>query len=384
MGNASAPTASRSGPASDAGTLWVGQRLTRNASDLAKPLLEVKYAFGAKAKPKGRPMWKSRRDFLKLLGSAVAPLALPAVAVAQSYPDRPIRLIVPFPPGGAYDSLGRPWAERIKPLLGSIVVENIGGAGASLGASAVAKARPDGYTILLGGTLPHVNEALLKAKPLYDPNKDLDPIMQIAVGYVCFAVHPSVPARSLAELVAYVKANPAKVSYGHVGIGSTNHLVGELFKSVAGIPELVQVPYRGAGPVIADLIGGQIPMGVVGVTGQSLGFHKSGGLRILAVTSTKPLLAAPELPTVVQAGFPGIANESAYGLLAPAGTPMPIVDKIASTSRALLSTPEYQGLMIEAGFEATPDSDPESFRKVLAAAVRFWEPLVTQLGLKID
>lgn len=329
-------------------------------------------------------MRKSRRDILKLLGGAAAlPTLLPSAA-AQSYPDRPIRLIVPFPPGGAYDSLGRPWAERIKPLLGSIVVENIGGAGASLGAAAVAKAQPDGYTILLGGTLPHVNEALLKAKPLYDPNKDLDPIMQIAVGYVCFAVHPSVPAKTLTELVAHVKANPDKVSYGHVGIGSTNHLVGELFKQVAGIPELVQIPYRGAGPVMADLIGGQIPMGVVGVTGQSLGFHKSGALRILAVTSTKPLIAAPELQTVVQAGFPGIANESSYGLLAPAGTPKPILDKIAGASRALLSTPEYQRLMIEAGFEATPDSDPESFRKVLATAVKFWQPLVTRLGLRID
>ena len=216
-------------------------------------------------------MQKSRRDILKLLGSAAAPLIFPGAAAAQSYPDRPIRLIVPFPPGGAYDSLGRPWAERIKPLLGSIVVENIGGAGASLGASAVAKARPDGYTILLGGTLPHVNELLLKAKPLYDPNKDLDPIMQIAVGYVCFAVHPSVPARTLDEFVAHVKANPGKVSYGHVGIGSTNHLVGELFKSIAGIPELVQVPYRGAGPVMADLLGGQISIGVVGFTGKAWG-----------------------------------------------------------------------------------------------------------------
>ena len=236
-------------------------------------------------------------------------MVLPRTAAAQSYPDRPIRLIVPFPPGGAYDSLARPWAERIKPLLGSIVVENIGGAGASLGASAVAKARPDGYTLLLGGTLPHVNEALLKAKPLYDPNKDLDPIMQIAVGHIGFAVHPSVPAKSLGEFVAYVKANPTKVSYGHVGIGSTNHLVGELFKSIAGIPELVQIPYRGAGPVITDLIGGQIPMGVVACTPQSLGLHKSGGLRILAVTGSKPLLAAPDLPTVAQAGFPGVANE---------------------------------------------------------------------------
>jgi tripartite-type tricarboxylate transporter receptor subunit TctC len=329
-------------------------------------------------------MQKSRRDILKLLGSAAAPLTFPDAAAAQSYPDRPIRLIVPFPPGGAYDSLARPWADRIKPLLGTIVVENIGGAGASLGASAVAKARPDGYTILLGGTLPHVNEALLKAKPLYDPNKDLDPIVQIAVGYLGFAVHPSVPAKTLDEFVAYVKANPGKVSYGHVGIGSTPHLVGELFKSVAGIPELVQIPYRGAGPVITDLIGGQIPMGVIGCTAQSLGLHKSGSLRMLAVTSTKPLLAALELPTVVQAGFPSLANEAAYGLLAPAGTPKSIVDKIASTTRALLSTPEYQRLMIEMGFEATPDSDPESFRKVLADAVKFWEPLVTQLGLKID
>jgi tripartite-type tricarboxylate transporter receptor subunit TctC len=329
-------------------------------------------------------MQKSRRDILKLLGAAAAPLVLPDIAAAQSYPDRPIRLVVPFPPGGAYDSLGRPWAERIKPLLGSIVVENIGGAGASLGASTVAKARPDGYTILLGGTLPHVNEALLKARPLYDPNKDLDPIMQLAVGSLCVAVHPSVPVKSLDELVAHVKTNPGKISYGHVGVGSTNHLVGELFKSVAGIPELAQIPYRGAGPVMTDLVGGQIPMGVVGCTGQSLGLHKSGGLRILAVTSATPLLAAPDLPTAAQAGFPGISNESSYGLLAPAGTPKPIIDKIAGASRALLSTPEYQKLMIETGFEATPQSDPESFRKVLADAVKFWEPLVTRLGLKID
>ena len=182
-------------------------------------------------------------------------------AVAETYPERPIRLIVPFPPGGAFDGLGRPWADQIKPLLGTVVVENIGGAGASMGAAAVARARPDGYTLLLGGTLPHVNEALLKSKPLYDPIKDLDPIMRIAVGQLAIAVHPSLPVKTLAELVAHAKANPGKVSYGHAGIGSTNHLTGELFKSLAGIPDLVQVPYRGAGPVITDLIGGQISMG---------------------------------------------------------------------------------------------------------------------------
>ena len=198
----------------------------------------------------------------------------------------------PFPPE-AHTIRWLDLGPTIKPLLGPVFVENIGGAGASLGAATVARARPDGYTILLGGTLPYVNEALLKARPLYDPNKDLDPIMQLAVGCLAIAVHPSVPAKSLDELVKYTKGNPGKISYGHVGIGSTNHLTGELFKSVAGIPEVVQIPYRGAGPVITDLIGGQIPMGVMAVTPQSLGLHKSGALRILAITSTRPLLAAP-------------------------------------------------------------------------------------------
>jgi tripartite-type tricarboxylate transporter receptor subunit TctC len=329
-------------------------------------------------------MQTSRRHLLELIVGAIASGIVSRPSAAQSYPDRPIRLIVPFPPGGAYDSLARPWADKIKPLLGPVIVENIGGAGASLGAATVAKARPDGYTILLGGTLPHVNEALLKARPLYDPNKDLDPIMQLAVGYLAIAVHPSVPAKSLDELVKYTKANPGKVSYGHVGIGSTNHLMGELFKSVAGIPEVVQIPYRGAGPVITDLIGGQIPMGVMGVTPQSLGLHKAGTLRILAVTSRRPLLAAPDLPTVIQAGFPTLVNESAYGLLAPANTPKPIVEKIASATRALLNSPDYRQMLIDMGFEGTPESDAASFRKVLANGVIFWEPVVKSLGLKID
>jgi tripartite-type tricarboxylate transporter receptor subunit TctC len=189
-----------------------------------------------------------------------------------------------------------------------VFVENVGGAGSSLGAAAVARARPDGYTLLFGGTLPYTNEALLKNHPLYDPDKDLDPIMGVAVGSLAIAIHPSVPSQNLTELVEYIKTSPAKLSYGHSGIGSTNHLTGELFKSLAGIPDLIQVPYRGAGPVITDLIGGQIPIGVVAVTGQSLGFHRAGKLRIIAVTSPKSLAAAPELPTFAQAGFPGMTN----------------------------------------------------------------------------
>ena len=143
----------------------------------------------------------------------------------------------------------------MKPLLGTVVVENIGGGGSSLGAAAVARARPDGYTILLGGTQTHVNEALLKSRPLYDPVKDLDPIAGVAAYFLGIAVHPSVPVQTLKELIAYAKANPGKLSYAHAGVGTIQHLTGELFKSLAGTPEIVQVPYRGTGPAIADLVG---------------------------------------------------------------------------------------------------------------------------------
>jgi hypothetical protein len=200
----------------------------------------------------------SRRRFLQLASLAALPTVSPA-AWAQAYPSRPIRLVVPFPPGGAFDTLGRPLAERLKRVLGTVIIENIGGGGSSLGASQVAHAAPDGYTVLLGGTLPHVNEALLKSRPLYDPLKDLDPIANVASNTIGIAVHPSVPAKTLAELIAYAKANPGKLSYGHVGIGSTNHLAGEMLKSLTGI-DIVEVPYRGAGPATADLLAGQIPM----------------------------------------------------------------------------------------------------------------------------
>src|SRR5215472_4653792 len=161
-----------------------------------------------------------RRQFLHLAAGAAALPAISRIARAQAYPSRPIRLVVPFPPGGAFDTLARPWVEQVKPLLGTVIVENIGGGGSSLGAAAVARARPDGYTILLGGTLPHINEALFKSRPLYDPVKDLDPIAGLAVVALALAVHPSVPALNLKQFVVYAKANAGKLSYRHAGVGS--------------------------------------------------------------------------------------------------------------------------------------------------------------------
>src|SRR3954454_18797482 len=202
-------------------------------------------------------MKTSRRTFLHLAASGAALPALSRGALAQAYPARAIRLVVPFAPGGAFDAIGRPLAERMKPLLGTVVVENIGGGGSSLGAAAVARAHPDGYTILLGGTQTHVNESLLKSRPLYDPVKDLAPIAGVAAYFLGIAVHPAVPTQSLNELVAYAKANPGKLSYGHAGVGTIQHLTGELFKSLAGTSDIVQIPYRGTGPAIADLVAGQ-------------------------------------------------------------------------------------------------------------------------------
>ena len=326
----------------------------------------------------------SRRRFLYLGAGAAALAAVSRMARAQTYPTRPIRLVIPFPPGGAFDAVGRPLADKIKPLLGTVVVENIGGGGASLGAAAVARARPDGYTILLGGTQTHVNEALLKSRPLYDPVKDLDPIAGVAANVLCIAVHPAVPVQTLAELIAYAKANPGKLSYGHSGVGSIQHLAGELFKSLAGTPEIVQVPYRGTGPVITDLAGGQIPIGLPGVTGQVLELHRSGRMRVLAVTSLTRLVAAPELPTAAELGFPGMTVTGSIGLLAPAGTPIGIIEQIAQASRTAVAEPAYKQMLIEAGIEPTLDSSPEKFRGSLAADVALWTPVVKALGLKID
>src|SRR4051812_30417338 len=326
----------------------------------------------------------SRRTFLHLAAGGTVLPAIPRGALAQNFPTRAIRLVVPFAPSGAFDAIGRPWAERMKPLLGTVVVENIGGGGSSLGAAAVARASPDGYTILLGGTQTHVNETLLKSRPLYDPVKDLVPIAGAAAYFLGIAVHPAVPAQNLTELVAYAKANPAKLSYGHAGVGTIQHLTGELFKSLAATPDIVQIPYRGTGPAITDLVAGQIPIGVVGVTGQVLELHRAGKLRVLAVTSPTRLTAAPELPTAAELGFAGLTVTGSIGLLAPAGTPMEIIEQIAQATRMAVAEAGYRKMLVDTGMEAPLNANPETFRQSLAADVALWAPVVKSLGLKLD
>ncbi len=212
----------------------------------------------------------------------------------------------------------------------------------------------------------------------------MDPIAGIAANVLCIAVNPAVPVQTLKELIAYAKANPGKLSYGHAGVGSIQHLTGELFKSLAGTPEIVQVPYRGTGPLITDLVSGQVQLGMPGVTGQLLEFHRSGKMRVLAVTSPTRLIAAPELPTAAELGFTGMTVTGSIGLLAPAGTPIEIIEQVAEATRTAVAEPAYKQMLIDAGIEPTLDSNPEKFRRSLAADVALWTPVVKALGIKID
>lgn len=325
-----------------------------------------------------------RRKYLHLAaGVAVLPAAS-RIARAQTYPTRPIRLVVPFPPGGAYDTIGRPWADQMKSRLGTVVIENIGGGGGSVGAAQASRARADGYTLLLGGATTHITEALLKNRPQFDPLKDLEPISGIAITAFALAVHPSVPVHNLGELIDYAKANPGKLSYGSAGTGSLNHLTAEAFKLRVGLPDLIHVPYRGAGPAIADILAGQVPMIVPAMTNLVLELHRAGKLRVLAVTHGTRLAAAPELPTAVEQGLTDLVAPNFVGVFAPAGTPREVIGQVARANLALLGDSDYRQLLVSGTFEPHGGLNPEAYRRYVESELVRWTPIVRAMGLKID
>jgi tripartite-type tricarboxylate transporter receptor subunit TctC len=324
-----------------------------------------------------------RREFLRLAASAITVAAGSGVALAQTYPTRPIRLVLPFPPGGVFDIIGRPWADKVKGTLGTVFVENQPGAGGSVAAAAVAHAQPDGYTIFLGSSSIHLAEMILREKPLIDPMKELLPISMLAMTGFAIAVNPSVPAQNLVALVEYVKANPGKLSYGTAGAGTLNHLSGELLKSLTGIVDLPHVPYRGAGPALADVIGGQIPIIIPAMTSQVLEFHRTGKLRLLAITTPARLPVAPEIPTAAESGVPGLVTQQAIGLFAPAPTPAEAVKRIAEANRAALLDQTYRQSLIDAAVEPLPDWDAARFNQFMSEDLARWTPLVQKIGIRL-
>lgn len=324
----------------------------------------------------------SRRRVLHLAAGGAAFPCLSRLAGAAAYPAHPIRLVIPYPPGGVNDEVGRPWADKMKTLLGTVVVENIGGAGGASGASVVARAHPDGYTILLGNTGTQVIQPLAASRPAYDPATAFDPISILGLTAVCVAVPPALPAQNLEEFIGYAKANSGKLSYGSPGVGTLSHLTAELFKSLAGTPEIVHVPYRGVGPALTDLISGRLALMMPNVTAEIIELHRAGKLRLLAVTSPHRLSAAPDIPTAVEAGLPRMLSQNFIGLFAPAQTPRAIVEQISQATH--IAVADLKQAYIESGFDPTLDSNPDQARQFVKEQVAQWKPIIEAIGLKLD
>ena len=320
-----------------------------------------------------------RRPFAYLVALAVAAWAVPAPA--QDYPNQPIKIIVPTPPGGIADLVGRTLAQKLSESGKTAVVENRTGAAGAVSADAVAKAPPDGYTVLVA---MHQNLAILPslvAKLPYDPAKDFAPITNIVGSANLLVINPDVPAKSMKELVAYAKANPGKLSYASQGNGSSGHIVGEQFKQVAGV-DIVHVPYRGAAPAMQDLLAGHVSISfeIVPLARTQIA---AGKVRPLAVASPQRLPAVPDVPTVAEAGYPALEGGPWFGLAAPAGTPRPIIDWLNRETRKIFSAEDVRERFVSQGM-TLPLGTPEEFTAFIAAETKRWGDIIRAGNIKME
>jgi tripartite-type tricarboxylate transporter receptor subunit TctC len=301
---------------------------------------------------------------------------------AQSYPNRPLRLVVPFSPGGAADVPGRILTQKMSEVLGQqVVVDNRPGAGSTIGADQVAKSPPDGYTLLMISNTHFVSAALYK-KLAYDSLNDYAPVTQVTSAPNVIVVHPSLPAKTVKELIALAKANPGKIDYASSGNGSTQHLTGALFTKMAGI-EMTHVPYRGSGPVTADLLGGQVTVGFPGIAGM-LPHIKAGKLRALAVTSGKRSPELPLVPTVAEAGVKGYDVTAWFGVAGPKAMPREIVLKLHAELLRILKNPDIQKQLLNAGQEVAWQETPELFGEMLKVEAAKWARMVRESGATVN
>lgn len=318
-----------------------------------------------------------RRTFV--LTSTAALGQVSAFAQPAGWPSRPLRMIIGYPPGGSTDVAGRLLAERLGQRLGQqVVVENRAGAGGTVAAGSVVRAEPDGYTLLLAAS-PEVSIAPITTKSLpYDPVKDLQPITLVGQVPFFLVVHPSVPANTLQEFIAYTRKNPGKLNYSSFGNNTSNHLAGELFKSLTDIRS-VHIPYKGSGPSMVDLIGGQVQYSFD--TPPAVMEHvRAGKLRALAVASRQRLLGTPDVPTFAEAGLPSFSGGTWFGLLAPSRTPRPVIERVNADVVALLSSPELSKAFSDKGIVASPQT-PDEFARFLQGEVNKWKELAAKVGI---
>jgi tripartite-type tricarboxylate transporter receptor subunit TctC len=318
------------------------------------------------------------------LFGAVFGVALAFAAHAQeSYPAKPVRIMVSFAAGGPTDQVARIMGAKLTDLLGQpFIVENKTGAGGNIGADVVAKAPPDGYTLLMATVSTHaINPGLYKNMP-YDPVKDFAPVMQVGVTPCVLAVHPSVPVKDVKGLVALLKANPGKYSYGSSGMGSILHLCGEQFKTAAGV-QMVHVPYRGSAPMIADLVGGQIAIAFDALP-TVLPQVQGGKIRAIGGGMARRARAMPDLPTLQEQGVPGFECYTWNAILAPAKTPALIVTVLSEAIRKALADPVILKRLEDAGVDPTPDSTPEKLAEFMKVELAKWAPIIKASGAHVD
>jgi tripartite-type tricarboxylate transporter receptor subunit TctC len=315
---------------------------------------------------------------------ALAAMLLAAISIDEAralYPERTIRIVVPFAPGGGTDVVARTLAQEMAKGLGvSVVIENKPGAGTIIGTQAVAASAPDGYTLLMG-TFSHAVNSSLSANLPYDPHKDFAAVALIARSFNLVVVNLKSPIQSIADLIAAAKADPDKLSYGTFGIGTSAHLAGELFKDMAKV-NLTAVPYKGAAPAITDLIGGQIQVMFTTVA-SAASLVESGQLRAIAVTSAERSPAFPKLPTVAEAGVPGYAAESWYGLFAPAGTPADVVDRVNKSAALAVQSEAFKRLGVNEGMVVITRPPEELDRYVRSEEAR-WRRVIQDAGIKVE
>ncbi|WDZ76000.1 tripartite tricarboxylate transporter substrate binding protein [Ensifer adhaerens] len=317
---------------------------------------------------------------LGLMALSALPFGIPALA--QGFPDRPITMVVPFAAGGSTDVVARIVAQKMSEDLGEqVIVQNVAGAGGNLGAANVARADPDGYTILMGTVATHaLNPLILKTKP-YDPEKDFAPISLLVIVPNVLVVNPELPAKNVAELLALLKAKPDEYSYASSGNGTPLHLSGELFKKMAGV-SMQHIPYKGAGPALNDVIGNQVPIMFDNLPSSS-GHIKAGTLRALAVTTAERAPSFPDVPTVAESGIPGYETYTWNALFAPANTPQPVVARLNEAANKAMKDPAVVERMKEFSAKIV-GSTPEELKLHVSAELAKWTPVVRDANVQMD
>jgi tripartite-type tricarboxylate transporter receptor subunit TctC len=310
--------------------------------------------------------------------------SLAAASGLAQYPTKPIKLVVPYSPGGATDVIGRVLAQHLSPALGQqVVVENKAGAGGNLGAESVAKSPPDGYTLLMGAMTSHSIMATLEKDSLrYSLEKDLVPVSMAGSVPLVWVVNPALQVKNMKELVAYAKANPGKLTYASSGAGAPQRMCAELLRRMGGGLDMVHVPYKGSGPAMTDLVSGQV-LTMCETVPASIGFIKAGRLRALAVTMPQRISMLPDVPTTAEEGMPGYEVASNFGVAAPAGTPKPIVDRLNAEIQKALAKPEVQEQLLAQGAYAMPTS-PEQAQARIRQEIDKWAKVIKEAGIKAD